>query len=47
MRRLKEMNAALQERLINFGYGMAERDVRSHGKPDALPADAFPNPRGI
>jgi NTE family protein len=45
--RLKKMDDELQERLINFGYGMAERAVRSHWKPEALPADAFPYPRGI
>jgi NTE family protein len=45
--RLKKMDKALQERLINFGYGMAERAVRSHWKKDALAADAFPYSRGI
>jgi NTE family protein len=45
--RLAEMPDALQERLINFGYGMAERAIRSHFDPNALAATDFPYPRGI
>jgi hypothetical protein len=37
----------LQERLINFGYGMAERAIRSYLDTNALPAARFPYPRGI
>ncbi|HEY6552848.1 MAG TPA: patatin-like phospholipase family protein [Vicinamibacteria bacterium] len=45
--RLEAMPDELQERLINFGYGMAERAIRSHVDPNALAAKAFPYPRGI
>ncbi|MBV9493547.1 MAG: patatin-like phospholipase family protein [Acidobacteria bacterium] len=45
--RLAKMDGALQERLINFGYGMAERAVRTYWRADALAAPAFPYPRGI
>jgi NTE family protein len=45
--RLAEMPADLQERLINFGYGMAERAIRSYLDPNALAAARFPYPRGI
>jgi NTE family protein len=45
--RLAEMPDELQERLINFGYGMAERGVRSYLDTNALPAARFPYPRGI
>ncbi|MES1240694.1 MAG: patatin-like phospholipase family protein [Acidobacteriota bacterium] len=45
--RLSELDDDLQERLINFGYGMAERAVRSHFDANAPAAAAFPYPRGI
>ena len=45
--RLAKMADALQERLINFGYGMAERGMRSHVDPGALAAPGFPYARGI
>ena len=46
--RLASMPADLQERLINFGYGMAERAIRSYYDPNALAATQFPYPqRGI
>lgn len=45
--RLEAMPAALQERLINFGYGMAERAVRSYYDPAALAAERFPYTGGI
>lgn len=45
--RLKAMPDDLQERLINFGFGMAERAIRSYYDPNATAATAFPYPRGI
>jgi NTE family protein len=45
--RLAAMPDELQEKLINFGYGMAERAIRSHVDPNALAATGFPYPRGI
>lgn len=45
--RLADMPGALQERLINFGYGMAERAIRSHVDPGAFAAPGFPYARGI
>jgi len=45
--RLASMPDDLQERLINFGYGMAERAIRSYYDPNALAANQFPYPRGI
>jgi NTE family protein len=45
--RLKSMPDDLQERIINFGYGMAERAIRSFYDPASKAATAFPYPRGI
>jgi len=45
--RLAAMDNELQERLINFGYGMAERALRSYVDTAAFKAAAFPYPRGI
>lgn len=45
--RLAALPDELQERVINFGYGMAERGVRSHFDPNALAASRFPYARGI
>lgn len=45
--RLAAIPAELQERLINFGYGMAERAVRSYFDKDAIAAAGFPYTRGI
>ena len=45
--RLAEMPDELQERLINFGYGMAERAIRSFFDKNALAAARFPYARGI
>lgn len=45
--RLAAMPDELQERLINFGYGMAERAIRSWYDKNALAAAGFPYPRGI
>jgi len=40
--RLAAMPDELQERLINYGYGMAERAIRSFFDPNALAAARFP-----
>jgi NTE family protein len=45
--RLKAMPDKLQEQLINFGYGMAERALRSYFDPNAFAAPRFPYARGI
>ncbi len=45
--RLAAMPDALQERLINFGYGLAERAIRSYFDPDAFAAAGFPYERGL
>lgn len=45
--RLKAMPDKLQEQLINFGYGMAERAIRSYYDPNAFAAPKFPYARGI
>lgn len=45
--RLAEMPDELQERLINFGYGIAERAIRSYFDKQALAAVRFPYARGI
>ena len=45
--RLKSMPDDLQERIINFGYGMAERALRGYFDPAAKAAQAFPYARGI
>jgi NTE family protein len=45
--RLAAMPDELAERLVNFGYGMAERAIRSFHDPRALAASRFPYPRGI
>ncbi|HET7434313.1 MAG TPA: patatin-like phospholipase family protein [Thermoanaerobaculia bacterium] len=45
--RLSKMKDDLQERLINFGYGMCERAIRSYYDPAALAAAGFPYARGI
>jgi NTE family protein len=45
--RLAAMPEDLQERLINFGYGMAERAIRSYFDTNAAAATGFPYPRGI
>ena len=45
--RLKAMSDKLQEQLINFGYGMAERAVRSYYDPNAFAAPKFPYAGGI
>ena len=45
--RLSALNDEMQERLINFGYAMAERGIRSHFDPAAFAAAQFPYPRGV
>jgi NTE family protein len=45
--RLAAMDEELQERLVNFGYGMAERAIRSFFDEAALAPARFPYPRGI
>jgi NTE family protein len=45
--RLAALNDEMQERLINFGYAMAERGVRSHYDPAAFAPAQFPYPRGV
>lgn len=45
--RLSALSDETQERLINFGYAMAERGVRSHYDPAAFAPAQFPYPRGV
>ena len=45
--RLAKLSNALQNRLINFGYGMAERAIRSYFDKDAFEPKAFPCPGGV
>ena len=45
--RLAAMPDALQNRIINFGYGMTERAIRSYFDPAALAPAAFPCPGGV
>ncbi|MEA2329699.1 MAG: hypothetical protein QOE68_4658, partial [Thermoanaerobaculia bacterium] len=45
--RLSALNDEMQERLINFGYAMAERGVRSHFDRDAFAPVQFPYARGV
>ena len=45
--RLAEMPNALQNRIINYGYGMAERAIRSYFDVNAFKPAAFPCPGGV
>src|SRR6185295_8214630 len=45
--RLAELPLATQNRIINYGYGMAERAIRSFYDPMALAPTAFPCPGGV
>lgn len=45
--RLKALDGSLQNRLINFGYGMAERAIRSYFDTAAFKPDSFPYPEGV
>ena len=42
--RLKRMDDALQERLINWGYAVCDAALRAHVDPALRRADAFPYP---
>ena len=45
--RLKQMDAALQERLINWGYAVCDAAMRTHVVPAAPKPGVFPYPRGV
>ena len=45
--RLAAIKEDLQNRIINFGYGMTERALRSYFDPNALAPSAFPCPGGV
>lgn len=45
--RLAELPATTQDRIINFGYGMAERAIRSYYDPQAFAPSVFPRPGGV
>ncbi|MFA6958238.1 MAG: patatin-like phospholipase family protein [Thermoanaerobaculia bacterium] len=45
--RLAAMSPQLIDRLINFGYAMAERAIRSYYDPGAIAATKFPYPGGV
>jgi NTE family protein len=45
--RLAELPLATQNRIINFGYGMAERAIRSYFDTGAFKPAAFPCPGGV
>jgi len=45
--RLASLPNQLQNRLINFGYGMTERAIRSYYDPGAFAPSAFPCPGGV
>jgi NTE family protein len=45
--RLAELPLAMQNRIINFGYGMAERAIRSYFDTGAFKPAAFPCPGGV
>jgi NTE family protein len=45
--RLAELPATLQNRIIDFGYAMAERAIRSYYDAEARPATAFPYADGV
>jgi len=45
--RLAAMPDAKQQRLINFGYAMAERAIRSYYDPAAFAPTTFPLPGGV
>ena len=45
--RLADVSKKLQNRIINFGYAMAERAIRSYYDKEALPATAFPYADGV
>ncbi|HWR51382.1 MAG TPA: patatin-like phospholipase family protein [Bryobacteraceae bacterium] len=45
--RLKKLANEDQERLINWGYAVADAAMRKHVNPALPPAAAFPYPRGV
>lgn len=45
--RLKKMSDRDQERLVNWGYAVADAGLRAHVAPDAEPAPRYPYPRGV
>lgn len=45
--RLAALSNELQNRIINFGYGMAERAIRSYYDPNALVPPGFPCNGGV
>lgn len=45
--RLAKMSNELQNRLINFGYGMTERAIRSYFDKGAFEPNGFPCPGGV
>ena len=45
--RLSKMSNELQNRLINYGYGMTERGIRSYFDKDAFVPAGFPCPGGV
>jgi len=45
--RLEEMDAGLQERLINWGYAICDIAMRRWVVPDATPPERFPYPIGV
>jgi NTE family protein len=45
--RLAALPATTQNRIINFGYGMAERAIRSYYDTAAFAPQAFPYPGGV
>ncbi|HYC62725.1 MAG TPA: patatin-like phospholipase family protein [Thermoanaerobaculia bacterium] len=45
--RLAELSNDAQNRIINFGYGMAERAIRSYFDTGAFKPTAFPCPGGV
>jgi NTE family protein len=45
--RLKRLDDATQQRLINWGYAVCDAALRKHLDPAAQPAPAFPYPGGV
>jgi NTE family protein len=45
--RLAELDNATQNRIINFGYGMAERAIRSYFDVNAFKPTVYPCPGGV
>ena len=44
---MKKLEAADQERLINWGYAVCDAAVRRYFDPSQPAPDAFPYPRGV